>query len=179
MLTNAHVSAFSLFFVAAERTLSQIPKEQHNKLAHFLEGQDLKDVAFRVSSDPEHKFELALQLRDLKSAREVLLQSESEQKWRQLGDLSLADFDLPLAEECFVRADDWSSLLLLHTSSGNVDGMAALAERAGRAGRFNVAFIANFLLHKVDDCIRLLCETNRIPEAAFMARTYAPRYWLF
>ena len=159
----------------AERTLSQIPAEQHNKLAHFLEGQDLKEVAFRVSTDPEHKFELALQLRQLGSAREVLLQAESELKWRQLGDLALADFDLPLAEECFLRADDWSSLLLLHSASGNAEGMATLADKAGRAGRFNVSFLANFLLHKVDDCIRLLCDTNRIPEAAFLARTYAPR----
>ena len=26
----------------------------------------------------------------------------------------------------------------------------------------------------MDECITLLCDTGRIPEAAFMARTYAP-----
>jgi coatomer subunit beta' len=171
--------SFFFSFFSAERTLSQIPKEQHNKLAHFLDGQDLKEIAFQVSSDPEHKFELALHLHDLKSARDVLLLAESEQKWRQLGDLALADFDLHLAEECFTHADDWSSLLLLHSSTGDVEGMKVLADKAGRAGRFNVAFVANFLMHNVQECIRLLIETNRIPEAAFFTRTYAPRHVLF
>lgn len=56
---------------SAERTLPSIPKEHHNKLAHFLEGQDFKKLALDVSSDPEHKFELALQLKELHLAREV------------------------------------------------------------------------------------------------------------
>lgn len=163
-----------MFLSSAERTLSQIPKEQHNKLAHFLEGQDLKELALRVSSDPEHRFELALSLKRLEVARDVLTLAESETKWRQLGDLALAAFDLALAEECFLRADDFASLLLLHTCSGNAQGMATLAESAARAGRFNVAFVAHLLLQRVDDCISLLCDTGRVPEAAFMARTYAP-----
>jgi len=33
-----------------------------------------------------------------------------------------------------------------------------------------------FLMRRVDDCIKLLCETGRIPEAAFLARTYLPSH---
>lgn len=144
-----------------------------------MESQDLKSLALQLTSDPEHKFELAIQLKQLALAREVLLLSESEPKWRQLGDLALVDFDLRLAEECFLHAEDWSSLLLLHSSSGSAVGMSILAERAAAAGRFNVAFVAYFLLQRVDECLRLLCETNRVPEAAFLARTYSPRLVLF
>jgi len=103
------------------------------------------------------------------------MMSESETKWRQLGDLALHDFDLSLAETCFARAEDFSSLLLLHSSTGNAAGLAQLADAAAKAGRCNVAFVAYFLLHRVDDCIKLLCNTNLVPEAAFLARTYAPR----
>ena len=35
-------------------------------MAHFLEKQGFKQQALAVSSDPEHRFELAIQLSDLK-----------------------------------------------------------------------------------------------------------------
>ena len=49
-----------------------------------------------------------------------------------------------------------------------------LAVTSRKKGKNNVAFVCLFLLNKIDDCIELLCETGRVPEAAFMARTYAP-----
>ena len=35
-------------------------------MAHFLEKQGFKQQALAVSSDPEHRFELAVQLCDMK-----------------------------------------------------------------------------------------------------------------
>jgi len=32
------------------------------------------------------------------------------------------------------------------------------------------------LLRKLEDCLHLLCDTGRIPEAAFLARTYLPSH---
>ena len=49
-----------------------------------------------------------------------------------------------------------------------------LVAEAKAKGKNNVAFISMFMLKDVDGCLDLLIETNRIPEAAFMARTYAP-----
>lgn len=46
----------------AENKLANIPREHHNKLARFLEAQGKKDLALRVTQDPEHQFELAWQL---------------------------------------------------------------------------------------------------------------------
>ena len=55
-----------------------------------------------------------------------------------------------------------------------MEGVARLAKDSAAAGRTNVAFVSNFLLHNTDECLRLLCETGRTAEAAFFARTYAP-----
>lgn len=41
-------------------------------------------------------------------------------------------------------------------------------------GHHNIAFVCLFLLGRVKECVELLCETDRIPEAAFLTRTYAP-----
>ena len=72
------------------------------------------------------------------------------------------------------RSQDLSGLLLLYSSSGNKAGMMQLASQAKEAGRLNVAFIAFFLTGQVENAIQLLIDGNRIPEAAFLARTYLP-----
>lgn len=162
-------------FKAAEDYLDDIPVEQHNKIARFLENYGLKEMALNVTNDPEHKFELAMSCHQLEMARDIVVESESEQKWKQLGDAALnQDFNLKLAEECFVRSKDLGSLLLLYTSLCDDKRIAFLAKIAKEQGRNNIAFICLFLLNRIEDCIKLLCETDRIPEAAFLARTYAP-----
>jgi coatomer subunit beta' len=52
--------------------------------------------------------------------------------------------------------------------------MQDLAILAKDAGRLNVAFIAYFLTGQVEQAIQMLIDGNRIPEAAFLARTYMP-----
>jgi len=92
-----------------------------------------------------------------------------------LGDAALnQDFDLKLAEECFVHSKDLGGLLLLYTSLCDAKGMERLAKMASEQGRNNIAFICLFLLNRIGDCTKLLCDTDRVPEAAFLTRTYAP-----
>lgn len=43
-----------------------------------------------MTQDPDHKFELALQLGKLDIAHGILEKNESEQKWKQLADLALS-----------------------------------------------------------------------------------------
>jgi coatomer subunit beta' len=71
-----------------------------------------------VSTDPEHKFELALQLGELKTAHSLALEAASQQKWRQLAELATTRGELDLAQECLHHAQDYGGLLLLATSSG-------------------------------------------------------------
>ena len=162
-------------FEAASEAMHQIPEDQHNRIARFLEAQDLKEMALEVSTDPEHKFELALQCNNLMLAREMALVSASDLKWKQLGDAALnQEFDLEMAEECFERSNDLGGLLLLHTSRADKAGMEKLVTLASQAGKNNIAFVCLFLLGRVQECVDLLCKTERIPEAAFLTRTYLP-----
>jgi len=64
--------------------------------------------------------------------------------------------------------------LLLYTSFGDSAKVRELAEQAQAQSRNNISFMCYFLLNDLDKCIDLLCDTSRIPEAAFMARTYLP-----
>ena len=63
-------------FDTADKVLPSIPKEQRTRVAHFLEKQGFKPQAMAVTSDPEHKFELALSLAELKVAYQLAKEAQ-------------------------------------------------------------------------------------------------------
>ncbi|EFQ99936.1 coatomer subunit beta [Nannizzia gypsea CBS 118893] len=159
---------------SATELLEDIPKDQMNKIARFLEGQGYRDLALDIATDQEHRFDLALGLGKLDIALEIAKVTDVEHRWKTVGDAALAAWNLSLAEECFSNAKDLGSLLLLHSSSRNSAGLQKLAEQAKQAGSHNIAFSALWQLSDVDACIDLLVQTNRFAESVFFAQTYKP-----
>ncbi|KAL4998031.1 coatomer WD associated region-domain-containing protein [Aspergillus recurvatus] len=158
----------------AAELLQDIPQDQMNKVARFLEGQGYKEMALEVATDQEHRFELALALNHLDIALEIAREANAEHKWKIVGDAALSGWNLSLAQECFINAKDVGSLLLLHTASGNQEGLRTLASQASGAGLHNVAFSTLWSLGDVDGCIDLLVQTNRLAESVLFAQTYKP-----
>ncbi|KAG0143027.1 hypothetical protein CROQUDRAFT_661774 [Cronartium quercuum f. sp. fusiforme G11] len=161
----------------AAELLNAVPADQRNRIARFLESQDLRGLAMEVSNDPDHKFELATQLGDLDAALALVREAPgpgSEAKWRVIAEKALADWKVDLAEECFNKAGDLSALLLIYTSSGDREGLRRLAERAVASGQNNIAFACQLQLGAAEACVDILLETGREPEAGLFARTYAP-----
>lgn len=161
-------------FQAADKILPSIPLEQRTRVAQFLEKQGFKTQALAVSTDPEHRFDLALQLKDTKTALELATEAQSDRKWRQLSDLAIEACNLSLAQECLEKANDFAGQLLLATSAGDSKMVRKLAASAQAKNINNIAFLANFILADKEKALDILIETNRIPEAAFFARTYCP-----
>ncbi|KAI0048076.1 coatomer protein [Auriscalpium vulgare] len=162
---------------AAAEILPTVPRDQRNKVARFLEGKDLKELALQVTIDPDHKFDLSLQLDDLDSALDIVRsvpESEAESKWKSVGDRALAVWRFDLARECFEKAGDLSALMLLLLAIGDEAGLRQLASNAEQKGQNNLSFATLFQLGDAAACVDLLVKTQRAPEAALFARTYAP-----
>ena len=158
----------------AAELLPTIPADQMNKIARFLEGQGHKELALEVATDPEHKFDLALALNQLDIALDLARKADVDHKWKTVGDAALTGWDVALAAECFTHAKDLGSLLLLHSSTGNREGLSALATQAEEAGAHNVAFSCRWLLADVEGCAEILNKTNRFAEAVLFTQTYKP-----
>jgi coatomer subunit beta' len=159
---------------SAAELLPSIPTDQLNKIARFLEGQGHKELALEVATDPEHKFDLALALGQLPIALELAREADVEHKWKTVGDAALAGWDIALAAECFKNAKDLGSLLLLHSSTGDREGLQALSSQASAAGAHNVAFTCLWQLGDVEGCIDILTKTGRVAEAVLLSQTYKP-----
>lgn len=160
---------------------------------------DFKELALQVTTDPDHKFDLSLQLDDLDGALEIargIPPPESDTKWKAIGDRALAVWRFDLARECFEKANDLSALLLLLLAIGDRPGLEKLSAEAGmvffllfmctvdlsayldiaRKGQNNLAFASLLQLGDAKACVEMLVKTDRAPEAALFARTHAPRY---
>lgn len=159
---------------AAEETLPSVPKDQNNKIARFLEGQGYKEMALKVATDPEHRFDLALSLGDLQQATEIAREQDTEHKWKTVGDAALTGWDIKLAQECFVKAKDLGSLLLLYSATSDESGLRELASLAETATANNVAFSALWQIGDLQACLDLLIKTNRFAEAVLFSQTYKP-----
>jgi coatomer subunit beta' len=154
--------------------LPQVPAQDRLKIAQFLHARGALEEAFAVSPDPDHRFELACELGRLEDALKTAKEAPHEHKWRALGDLAQKAGRFDLAEECLRAGDDAAGLFLLYTTLGSHEKLAALAALARDKGLNNIAFACLLATRRLDQCISLLAETGRVPEAAFMARTYAP-----
>jgi len=163
-------------FDAADEILPTIPKEQRNRVAHFLEKQGFKAQALAVTTDEEHKFDLALHLGDLVTAHQVAKNPSvsTSQKWKQLAEIATKQCNFQLAQECLDQAEDYAGLLLMATSSGNSKMVERLAKTSSEAGQNNIAFLAAFIRGNLENCLQILINSNRLAEASFFARTYLP-----
>jgi len=162
-------------FAAAQQILPQIPEKDRTRVALFLEAQGHKKQALHITLDSDHKFELAIALGDLQLAHDLAeADTDAEHKWKQIADLALASWQFKLTEKAMWKSQDTSGLVMLYTSLGDGEGLQKLGQHALESGRYNVAFLCLLLLGRTHACIDLLIKAKRIPEAAFMARSYAP-----
>eukprot|EP00567_Pseudictyota_dubia_P002390 CAMPEP_0197466024 /NCGR_PEP_ID=MMETSP1175-20131217/64840_1 /TAXON_ID=1003142 /ORGANISM="Triceratium dubium, Strain CCMP147" /LENGTH=910 /DNA_ID=CAMNT_0043002053 /DNA_START=58 /DNA_END=2786 /DNA_ORIENTATION=- len=169
-------------FDAANELLPSIPESEYTAVARFLESQGFKEEAMAVTTDPDHKFDLALELGHIDIAHTLLEETSEEEKdstdtmakWKRLSDAALKVSDFNLCESASISSNDFSGLLLMYSATGNLDGMEKLAKSAEEGGKTNVAFVAHLLTGNVEACADLLISTKRLPEAAFFARTYLP-----
>ena len=90
-----------------------------------------------------------------------------QHKWKQLGDLALARSEVDLAAQCCRASRDVGGLLLICSATGDAQGMVDVATLAREDGLYNVAFLALFLLGRVEACLDVLVEAGRIPEVNY------------
>ena len=70
----------------ARALLGKIPGDQHGKVAKFLETTaDLKEEAFNVTPDLQHKFDLALVLNKIDAAFQIAKEQADPNKWKLVG----------------------------------------------------------------------------------------------
>lgn len=81
-----------------------------------------------MSTEPEHQFELALSLGELRRAKQLAEEASAAEggvssrtsaaRWSRLGAAAAAAADTELTKICYQSAKDYSALLLMAASSG-------------------------------------------------------------
>ena len=166
----------------ANQLLPQIASSEYNEIASFLYSNDYIEYAYQIAQDPSLKFNYALELEDIDACCELLttaLNTDKEmiynsQRWRRLADCCILKGNIQVAEECAIKANDLSLLLLLYTCSGNREGMKVLAEKAKQEEQWNISFLCYYLLQDIQACRSVLQEQHLLPQTAFFTLSHQP-----
>lgn len=63
-------------------------------MAQFLDAQGLKELALEITTDLDHKFDLAVQLGKLDIALDIAKKSDSEHKWKLIADMAMQELNV-------------------------------------------------------------------------------------
>lgn len=161
--------------------ISRFTKTELNQLSRFFEKLGYLALSFSLSQDFDSKFQLSLSTGNLKQAYDLLSAQEKETpslslanstKWKKLGDLALNKWNIKLAQESFWLAKDYSSLLLLLSSTQNKSQLIKLAEVCESKGKYNIAWQSWWLVGDVGKCFDLLITSERYTEAVIFGKNY-------
>jgi coatomer subunit beta' len=151
-----------------------IPPEWRSRMCAFLEELGAFEGALRLAENDDKRFDLALKMGDVDRAAEIARKSGSIQQWRHLAGVAMKAGRIDLLDGALVNAGDESAAVLLKSCRGQSEEMAQFAAQTQEDSK-NVSFTAYFAARNFEKCIDLLIETGRAPEAALMARAYAPK----
>lgn len=87
-------------FQTLKGIIDQVPENHISKISKFLESMNFKEIAYQITTDEEHKFDLAIGLHKIRDAYQIALRdSHNEEKLKKIGDISLKKGDFQLSEE--------------------------------------------------------------------------------
>ena len=150
-------------------------------IQYFEKHENYSEALKLASDEPDVIFRLALKSKQLDIAYDLLEKSTSLKAtavhWKALGKAALAHWKVGLAERCFASAEDWPSLLLLYSLSGNSSGLAVLAAKASQSDNWDGSFTAAWMSGNRVQCMSLLAQRGTLNEAAIMGKAYGVEGW--
>lgn len=158
-------------FEIADSILPEIPESQRTRVAHFLEKQNHKERALAITTDPGHKFDLAVSLKNLDISYQLAEEEESDDKRKQVADLAVAECNFELAAKCLKRTKDSAGLLLLASATNDKMMYEEVSAMAKERGLNNISFVADFVLRNEPKAMESIIKSQtRLPHAAIMAK---------
>jgi len=171
---NYQVAIMKKKFELAEKLFTTIPPEYIERVTNFLEKFELHELSYKICQNPNQKFALAIKLKKLKDARNLVADQGSPEKWKMVADLAFESGEFKQAEEAMVAAKDYQGLLLYYSLIQDKDKIYLLAENSLNDGFHNISFSCYFQLNEIDKCLEILIKSGKHPEAALFCRTYCP-----
>ena len=145
-----------------------------NKLARYLEQINKPAEALAITTDTSHKFDLAIQCKELSIALEMIVLDPNPEKYKLLAQVALADWRFDIAEECLLKGNDLDHLLMLYSNQGNTNGLKKLSSLAIDHYKYQIAFTSSFILNDFQSCLDILITSKMMGEACLFAKQYVP-----
>jgi coatomer subunit beta' len=157
--------------VGGDPNPERVPEQYKSRCAKFLKQIGRVELALDITTDPNMRFDLALELDRLDIAQETATEPAM---WRRLARAALGKGECDLAILAAKNSGDLATLLVLLKALNRADEMSILIEEADRVGQLNVAFTAALLTGQKRRALELLIKSEEWAKAALFARANVP-----
>lgn len=149
--------------------LPPIPDQWRQNIVDLLQQKARYRDVIEISDNNNIKFENAMKLNDINLA---LKYAKRHHDILQIINLAMSNGDVNLLEKGIELLDDDQYKLLYYSVSGNKTELLKLIDKSEE--KKNLSFAAAFATGSYSKCVDILMASGQYPEAALMARTYAP-----
>jgi coatomer subunit beta' len=112
---NYQMAILKKDFEAASKIFPTMPVDYLEKVTNFLEKFDYYDLSYKITTNPTHKFSLAIKLNKIRDAYDLVKESPTTEKWKMLADLAISSGEFKIAEEAMLEGKDFNGLLLYYS----------------------------------------------------------------
>lgn len=152
--------------VISGKVPDKLPEGMEKECVHLLVGMNRLEAAWKLTSDPDEKFELLLRLGRLQEARKM---ADSEIKYNSLCTLFVRQGQIREALRCAKKGASVEDEVVLSVLANDTDNLRSSAHRAQKEGKNLLALVAAYRTGNTELCRDLLSGT---PFETLFSRTH-------
>ncbi|KAL6928481.1 coatomer subunit alpha [Hanseniaspora valbyensis] len=137
----------------------------------YLQKSGYPEVALQFVTDPEIRFELALEDSNLQVALEEVLKLNDMKLWERLGQAAIKQGNIKVYEQALQKLQEFDKLSFLYLSTGNTAKLGMMSKIGERRNDLGSILLNSFYLNDVEKRSQIFAEQGSLPLSFALAHS--------
>ncbi|XBW35964.1 hypothetical protein QEN19_001537 [Hanseniaspora menglaensis] len=137
----------------------------------YLQKSGYPEVALQFVTDPEIRFELALEDNNLVVALEEVVKLNDKNLWERLGEAAIKQGNVKVYEQALQQLQEFDKLSFLYLSTGNTKKLGMMSKIGERRNDLGSILLNSFYLDDVEKRSQIFAEQGSLPLSYALAHS--------
>lgn len=137
----------------------------------YLQKAGYPEVALQFVTDPEIRFELALEDNNLEVAQEEVMKLNDLKMWERLGKAAIKQGNVKVYEQALQKLEKFDQLSFLYLSTGNTNKLGMMSKIGERRNDLGSILLNTFYLNDVEKRSQIFAEQGSLPLSFALAHS--------
>lgn len=137
----------------------------------YLQKSGYPEVALQFVTDPEIRFELALEDNNLEVALEEVLKINDKKLWSRLGQAAIKQGNVKIYEQALQKLQEFDKLSFLYLSTGSVTKLGMMGKIGEKRNDLGSILLNTFYSNDVEKRSQIFAEQGSLPLAYALAHS--------